>query len=592
MQDNVKAKHLIAKLRDPARARIQALPDKDRSSYTTIVTHLKKLYLTEATKVRLMCELQITRQRAEESVQHFANRISKLIDRIYYDNTDPTFLDNAKTREFVYKVLPDYMPKLTSKPFATYSDAVARALQLEQYAAVAQDARERAKEYESRNAKNSRNVGSRSESNAQAASDASPSTQKQFAYEKQYQKFPSENQSSERKVNFKDGEIDSETYYRNRQSRSPVDDKPPNRESKSQFMKQRGSSPDGNYSGILRDGNKTPPGHIRKDPPYTPRGYRRIEEGPHRGKIEVDPNASPPAGFMKAQPKHFTFDQNTKPVSGASQSQMTPNTFVSSVAEKLGAQLNLRSRTPEKERNNSRYDNRRNQSRSPRRDDNRNNRDYNRNRSNSQDRKPIQRYYHGSGSNAIPINQPNQYWSNDPNQWVNTQHNSRSYERNPNYKNYQGYQRGDSPYNPFQPRNQSPGRFYPGYQMPPQQNYSHYRSDSRSGYYNQNQNNFWNPERQSRSNFVTLPEQRRAQSQNRSPSTDPRKANQVTVRDAQGRIIETVFENQGLLCLGKIRINKPPWENHKNQVPKLRPKFNHHRLTMKSPNYFGDYVIY
>ena len=81
VQDNVKAKHLIAKLRDPARARIQALPDKDRNSYTAIVTHLKKLYLTEATKVRLMCELQATRQGAEESVQHFANRISKLIDR-------------------------------------------------------------------------------------------------------------------------------------------------------------------------------------------------------------------------------------------------------------------------------------------------------------------------------------------------------------------------------------------------------------------------------------------------------------------------------------------------------------------------------
>ena len=146
-------------------------------------------------------------------------------------------------------------------------------------------------------------------------------------------------------------------------------------------MRQR--SPDANYSSILRDGNKTPPGHIRKDPTYTPRGYVRITEGPNRGKIKVDSNAPSPDGFMKAEPKHFTFDQNTKQVSGTSQSQMTPNTLVSKVADKLGEKFNFRSRTPEKERNNSRYDNRRDQSRSPRRDDNRgNNRDYNRNRSN------------------------------------------------------------------------------------------------------------------------------------------------------------------------------------------------------------------
>ena len=62
IKNQVKAKHLIAKLSDPARSRVQALTEADNNSYDTIIAHLKKLYLTEATKVRLMCELQAAYQ--------------------------------------------------------------------------------------------------------------------------------------------------------------------------------------------------------------------------------------------------------------------------------------------------------------------------------------------------------------------------------------------------------------------------------------------------------------------------------------------------------------------------------------------------
>ena len=104
--DAVKAKHLIAKLQYPARSRVQNLSATDRNSYRSIVAYLKKLYLTEATKVRLMCEIQTTRQGKEESVQHFANKISKLVERVNHGATDPDAVDREKTTEFVYKLLP------------------------------------------------------------------------------------------------------------------------------------------------------------------------------------------------------------------------------------------------------------------------------------------------------------------------------------------------------------------------------------------------------------------------------------------------------------------------------------------------------
>ena len=185
---------------------------------------------------------------------------------------------------------------------------------------------------------------------------------------------------------FKGGEIDSETYY----SPSPTqghpsatrteyhrnvqpnrfasgdmnysNENPRSRPDSNTFMKRR-LSPDANYSSILKENTKTPPGYVRKDPPITPPGYKRIEEGPNFGKIKPDSNPPTPSGFMKArQPQHFTFDKNAPPTTASTgQSQMTPRTMVSTVVEQLGAKFSLRSRTPEKERTN----NQREQSRSP-----------------------------------------------------------------------------------------------------------------------------------------------------------------------------------------------------------------------------------
>ena len=101
----------------------------------------------------------------------------------------------------------------------------------------------------------------------------------------------------------------------------------------------------------MKESSKTPPGFIRKDPPMTPPGYKRISSGLNFGKIRPDSNPPTPDGFMKAQPRHFTFDKDAKPTTVSNgQSQMTPRTMVSTVVEQLGAKLdNLRTRTPEKD---------------------------------------------------------------------------------------------------------------------------------------------------------------------------------------------------------------------------------------------------
>ena len=89
------------------------------------------------------------------------------------------------------------------------------------------------------------------------------------------QDYPSEIRDSERHVTIQDREIDSETYYRFRRDHH---DRSQNRDNSRYIQKpyipraNQGKSPEGNYSGILRDRSKTPPGHIRKDPPLTPAG--------------------------------------------------------------------------------------------------------------------------------------------------------------------------------------------------------------------------------------------------------------------------------------------------------------------------------
>lgn len=63
-----------------------------------------------------MCEIQATRQEGKnKSVQHFANKISKLVRKVNHGATDPDAVDREKTREFVYKLLPFYMSKMVAK---------------------------------------------------------------------------------------------------------------------------------------------------------------------------------------------------------------------------------------------------------------------------------------------------------------------------------------------------------------------------------------------------------------------------------------------------------------------------------------------
>lgn len=173
-----KANHLIAKLQDPARSRIKSLTPEQRKSYTNIVELLKKLYLTETTKVHAMNELQATTQGTTESVQHFANRISKIIDRANHDNSDTNSITRQKVSEFVYR--SKYMAKLCLKHHDTFEDVVTRALKLEQLDLLAEGVKRR---LASTSDDTVGNKDARKEPQAHIYADL---------------KFPSENPSSER----------------------------------------------------------------------------------------------------------------------------------------------------------------------------------------------------------------------------------------------------------------------------------------------------------------------------------------------------------------------------------------------------------
>ena len=90
--------------------------------------------------------------------------------------TYPDAVDREKTREFVYKLLPCYMSKMVTRAFANFSDAVYEALKLEQFAALKRDALERAALWERKDVTLRKLINPRSETNAQAASDDSPTT--------------------------------------------------------------------------------------------------------------------------------------------------------------------------------------------------------------------------------------------------------------------------------------------------------------------------------------------------------------------------------------------------------------------------------
>ena len=148
--DKIKAKHLIAKLRDPARSMIELLTLTEQNSFKAIVEHLRKWYLTESKKIRTMHELQETRQTTTESIQCFAVKIAKLVDRVSYEISDPTLVEQEKIKEFKYRVIPKFLAKLAPQRFNTFIDVVREALNLEQQATIKKDAEERAKLHEAK----------------------------------------------------------------------------------------------------------------------------------------------------------------------------------------------------------------------------------------------------------------------------------------------------------------------------------------------------------------------------------------------------------------------------------------------------------
>ena len=132
LYDELKAGHLIAKLQDPARSRINVLNASQKKSFKELVAFLKQQYLTETTKVLARHELHKTVQGLNESVQHFANRIAKLVERANHDISDPDALDRRKIYEFIYKSRDIH--KLALKTYTTYEEVVKKASTQEQMA--------------------------------------------------------------------------------------------------------------------------------------------------------------------------------------------------------------------------------------------------------------------------------------------------------------------------------------------------------------------------------------------------------------------------------------------------------------------------
>ena len=92
-------------------------------------------------------------------------------------NIDSKFDEDKRAYSEKYlNTLLCYMSKMVTRVFATFSDVVDEALKLEQLAAVKRDAQERAAIWERREVTLRKLINPRSETNAQAASDASPTT--------------------------------------------------------------------------------------------------------------------------------------------------------------------------------------------------------------------------------------------------------------------------------------------------------------------------------------------------------------------------------------------------------------------------------
>ena len=494
--DSVKASHLIAKLQDPARSRINSLSPGQRQSYVEIVAFLKTLYLTETTKVQAMNELQSVVQGSEESVQHFANRISKLVDRANHDVSDPDAIARQKIKEFIYKTR--FTAKLCMKSYSTYEEVVGAALQFEQLARIKEDTKNRGSLSFGTNAELKNTKGELQQHGT-------------HAYVDQNQEFPSTRHDAEKHVVFQQGEIDSETYYRSRRDNY---DRSQNREH-SEFIPKalpprasQKQSPDGNYSGILSMRSRTLPEHIRKDPPMTPPGYNRIYEGPNMGKIKPDSNPPTPKGFMKlrtAAPEHFTFDKTPPQAqsvqkNGNKDPALTPMTLVKNLAQELKESLTIQSQQRDGNRDRSfDYDRNRSPSRSNY------NSNYQRYPDSYQDRRnPSQ--YDNYKRNRSPY-RGNSSYSSDYNQ---------DRQRQPQYDRYHCEQWQDSSYG-----NRNP---YPNYKG--NNNYSNATSSREEQIPYQDPRN---------ANSITLPEQRSSiYSRTRSPSVDPNKAHMDTVRDGDG----------------------------------------------------------
>ena len=262
-------------------------------------------------------------------------------------------------------------------------------------------------------------INPRSETNAQAASDASPTTSRSFNFEQnRQQQFPSQQPDSERKVVFRGGKIDSETYYRtgadahHPEYRKTLQERTDyHRNDRTQNFVRRNASPDTDHRSILRDRNRTPTGFIRKQPPMTPPGYTRITDAPNVGKIRPDSNPSTPASFVQTKPEYITFDKNVKPQTqeGQNQSQMTPRTIISTIVEKFSDKFAIQPKSAESsadKRQSSDYRKGREQSNSSSKKFNQNNR---RGRSDSFDRRNFKRNNNRGRSNSLDRKRPQRY---------------------------------------------------------------------------------------------------------------------------------------------------------------------------------------
>lgn len=127
----VKAIQLLAKLRDPARTVVEALPRAERIHYDSIVNFLKRTFLNSATAQVASAELSQAFQREKKTVNEYSVRISRIVERAYYDKSED-YRDTRKKEEFCSKLLGDIMVNMKPEEYRTFQEAKQSAAMIEQ----------------------------------------------------------------------------------------------------------------------------------------------------------------------------------------------------------------------------------------------------------------------------------------------------------------------------------------------------------------------------------------------------------------------------------------------------------------------------